>query len=287
MNIIHGNSHAKNHVIAHDSQTGSASPSQNTAATLYTRHGSTKTISDVVQCEGALTIRVDGRTVCTLSCSADHPSELVVGHLFAEGLIASYDDILGITVDNSAHIADVSIAGRAKAPAPASDDAFFITTSSARLMKTSLEPAPLRGDAAWAASWIFDIACEFAKDKTSHARTRGCHSAYLAQSGTIMVMREDVGRHNAVDKVIGWALINGIDLATCILYTSGRVPTDMVSKAIRSHIPVLASKSVTTDKAAALARRSGLVLLCEALPDSFELISGNDPQPEAAFAKAI
>lgn len=266
---------------------GNASPSEHTAATLFTCCGSTKTISDIVQCEGSLTIRVDGRTVCTLSCSADHPSELVVGHLFAEGLIASYNDIASITVDKSANAADVTTTGRAAATAPSAADAFFITTSSARLAKVPLDATRRYEDTPWSASWVFDIAREFAKDKTSHARTRGCHSAYLAQDGAILVMREDVGRHNAVDKVIGWALINSVDLRTCMLYTSGRVPTDMVSKAIRSNIPVLASKSVTTDKAAELARRTGLALLCEALPESFELISGNEPQLESALAQAI
>lgn len=266
---------------------GNASPSESMAATLFTCCGSTKTISDVIQCEGSLTISVDGRTVCTLSCSADHPAELVVGHLFAEGLIASYNDIASITVDTSANTADVTTTGRASAPTPSAADAFFITTSSARLAKMPLDTARRYHDTLWSAPWVFAIAREFAKDKTSHARTRGCHSAYLAQGGTILVMREDVGRHNAADKVIGWALIHGIDLQTCLLYTSGRVPTDMVSKAIRSRIPVLASKSVTTDKAAALARRTGLVLLCEALPESFELVSGNEPQPEAELAQAI
>ena len=66
--------------------------------------------------------------------------------------------------------------------------------------------------------------------------------------GHILCMREDIGRHNAFDKVVGWAILHGVDLAKRMLYSSGRVPSDMASKAIRARIPILVSKSVATDR---------------------------------------
>ena len=126
----------------------------------------------------------------------------------------------------------------------------------------------------WKPEAVFRIADEFALDKTVHARTRGAHSAFLCDlDGRILCMREDIGRHNAFDKVVGWALLNGVDLAKCMLYTSGRVPSDMASKAIRAGIPILVSKSVATDQGVALARAYGLTLICEAKPMQFDLVN--------------
>ena len=84
-------------------------------------------------------------------------------------------------------------------------------------------------------------------------------------------MCEDIGRHNAVDKAVGYALREGVLLSECIIYTSGRAPVDMVQKAIVAGIPVMASKASPTKEAVELARRYGLVLIGNARPDSMKL----------------
>jgi len=134
----------------------------------------------------------------------------------------------------------------------------------------ALEPVePISFDPAW----VFHMARVFAQDKTGHARTRGVHSAYLATSREVLCMREDIGRHNAFDKAIGWALMGEIDLGECMVFTSGRIPTDMAVKAIRAGIPILATKTVATDKAVDLARRYHLTLISEATPDAFDILN--------------
>lgn len=82
---------------------------------------------------------------------------------------------------------------------------------------------------------------------------------------------EDIGRHNALDKCIGYALLEQLDLSECILFTTGRVPTDMVQKVIAAGIPVLASKAVPTDQAIELAKKYHLNLICRAWPDRMEI----------------
>ena len=108
-----------------------------------------------------------------------------------------------------------------------------------------------------------------------HKRTCGAHSCYLASEDKMLLRREDIGRHNAFDKIIGAALREGIDLSRSIIFTSGRTPVDMVQKAIRSGIPVLVTKAVPTDVTVSLARQYGLTLICQARPDSFGVY--NDP----------
>ena len=257
----------------------SASPLKAVEVKRYGASGRRLQTTDLVQSEDVLTICVNGRIVASLTCSADHPEELVAGHLLTSGIITPGTAPESLTITIAAPTADVRIAGLQPAAPAQADAPLHITTSHARLVAGVSRPVKPFAPTPWTAASVLSLAAEFAKDRTSHARTRGCHSAYLSDGERVLCVREDVGRHNAVDKVVGWAFLEGVDLGACMLYTSGRVPTDMVFKAIRAGIPVLVSKSVTTDKAIALARSAGLVLVCEARPDAFALVSGNEPVP--------
>ena len=107
-----------------------------------------------------------------------------------------------------------------------------------------------------------------------HAATWATHSCFLARNGEILFSCEDIGRHNAMDKAIGYALRNGIPLSECMVYSSGRIPTDMAKKAIRAAIPVLISKAAPTRQAIALAHTYGLTLICAARRDSMRQYTG-------------
>ena len=91
--------------------------------------------------------------------------------------------------------------------------------------------------------------------------THAVHACCLSQEDQLLCCREDIGRHNALDKVIGWALITSTDVTRCTLFTTGRMPADMVTKAIRAGIPLLALKTFPTDHGMALAKLARLTLL--------------------------
>ena len=115
------------------------------------------------------------------------------------------------------------------------------------------------------------MAKDFVKDSKIHRRTQGTHSCYLVVEGEVVFQAEDLGRHNAMDKAIGYAVRNGYNRQDCMLFTTGRVPTDMVQKVVFAGIPILVSKSVPTDEAVAMAQRYNLTLICKAWPDKFQL----------------
>ena len=106
------------------------------------------------------------------------------------------------------------------------------------------------------------------EDMPLYAATHGTHSCLLMHKGEILRRAEDIGRHNALDKVLGWALMQGIPLEECIVYTSGRIPVDMVMKVIRAGVPVLASKAMPTRESVLLAEEFGLSLIGAARKDS-------------------
>lgn len=87
--------------------------------------------------------------------------------------------------------------------------------------------------------------------------THAVHSCLLLRAGKILYRCEDLGRHNALDKAVGCALTEGVPLAECVLFTSGRVPVDMVRKAIRAGVPALVSKSMPTVQSLELAEEYG------------------------------
>ena len=115
---------------------------------------------------------------------------------------------------------------------------------------------------------------KFRENASLHRQTKGTHSCYLSHRGIYQGVFEDIGRHNALDKAVGYALINGLSFQDCILFTTGRVPVDMVKKAVTAGIPVLVSKAVPTMDAVEMAKRYHLTLICKAWPDSYELYGG-------------
>ena len=116
---------------------------------------------------------------------------------------------------------------------------------------------------------VFALTEQFRADSALHRSTGGTHSCYIRFGDGRILSFEDIGRHNALDKAVGAMLLEGMDPADCMLYTTGRVAADMVTKAIGAGIPVMISKAVPTEEAVILANKNGLTLICRAWPDSY------------------
>lgn len=258
------------------------------------------TQGEVLACERARTVRASGEAldeecvvlvehnldvyvneVLTMRvvCTPDHLVDLVAGRLFSEGIIESAADIESVYVCEYGTRARVTLAARV---------ADFSRRGSVEVVPTcctgnhvynryfSTDDAPDKVvPIAWKSSWVFAAAAAFSQDSPLHRRTYGTHSCYLVVGGEILCCREDLGRHNAFDKVLGWALREGVDLRQALMFSSGRIPVDMVMKAIRAGVPVLATKAVPTDATIELARAFDLTLVCSAHPDSMRVY--NDP----------
>ena len=224
--------------------------------TLITTDGGKTETEAVLLCEHELSVIVNEHYVMRLICTGQYMDELVMGRLLTDGFIESAEDVykilfcknrteVSVFLNNDIKLEVYSVKGR---------------RPFRELPKPDYKP-----------EWIFSMARRFEQGTELHDITAGTHSCILARKGEILFTCEDIGRHNAVDKAVGYGLSSGIPLSECILYTSGRVPVDMVEKPIAAGIPLLASKSVPTAEAVDLARKYGLVIIGNARPDSMKV----------------
>lgn len=142
--------------------------------------------------------------------------------------------------------------------------------------KTNKLPERLKSGLEIKSEYVFDMAKKFAEDSKIHKMTSGTHAAYLFHNGKMVVSFEDIGRHNALDKVIGYMYINDYNPSECMVFTTGRVPVDMVRKAIYSKLGALVSKAVPTLDAVVLAKEYNLNLVCRAWQDSFQVFNKSE-----------
>lgn len=231
-----------------------------------------------VQVEHTIDVYLNEVLTFRIVCSPAQLVELVLGRLYTEGIVASPEEIERIYICQhatrarvyltAAH-ADFSRRGVEQVPSCCTGNKTLNSYFANGEPPTKVTPIH------WERSWVFSLARAFAQDSPMHRRTSGAHSCYLAQGEQILYCCEDLGRHNAFDKVVGAALLDEVDLRQCIVYTSGRIPVDMVQKAIRAQVPILVTKAVPTDVTIQLAQEFDLTLICQARPDSMRVY--NDP----------
>jgi len=220
--------------------------------------------------EHALTIVVNEQRLMRLICTKQNLHELVLGRLLTDGLIEGMQDVSKLWFCKYENEATVLLSRELKLTEDIRED---LTCCTGNRVYFAQEEKTFRKlpECRWEPEWIFALAAEFSKGTELHDRTGSTHSCILARNGEVLFVCEDIGRHNAVDKAVGYGLKNGVPLTECMLYTSGRVPVDMAEKVIAAGVPVLVSKSLPTAEAVSLAHEYGLTLIGNAHRDSMRL----------------
>lgn len=241
--------------------------------TLRSRSGESTSEEIPVISEHLLTVIINEHPAYRMVCTKEHLKELVVGRLLTEGLIRDAEEILKLYFCKYENEASVFLTPDLKWEELLRTEPTCCAGNkvlAAPLRKNLLKKLP---DHKFSPDEVFALTDEFKKDAGLHDRTGGSHICILAVNGRTEFVCEDIGRHNAVDKAVGHALLQQIPREECMLFTSGRVPVDMVEKVIAAGIPVLISKSVPTLESAELAKDYGLTLICKAWPDRYAQIT--------------
>lgn len=191
-----------------------------------------------------------GTRLCSIACLPSMLEELIVGVLFGRRIINSYADIISVSIREEDEVT-----------------AYVILADNIHQTESVLRPESAHFY--YKNETVFELASIFSKDTPVHLVTGAAHSCLLAHNDRLILSAEDIGRHNAIDKTIGYALINNIPLAECMVFTSARVSYEMVKNVINAGVPVLIGKSVPTKKAVDFAKEHNLTLLCRARDDCF------------------
>jgi FdhD protein len=243
------------------------------AALKWRANGSTS-IDDPLAVEEPLEIRLAGRRFTLTMRTPGNDEELAAGFLLAEGFITNADELGEIRRVRDAkggdepNAIDVVLNVRAEGLRERLKRNFTISSSCGVCGKTSIDSitrriAPIASDAKIAAATILQLGNRLRESQEVFAATGGLHACGLFDlEGNLLATREDIGRHNAVDKIVGWALANEmLPLSTSLMMVSGRLSFEIVQKAAAAGLPILAAVSAPSSLAVDLAEEGGITLI--------------------------
>jgi len=265
-----------------------------TRRTTVERHASGGIVTrreDVLAVEEPLEIRVDGVTFSVTMRTPGHDFDLVAGFLVSEGVVRSAEQVVSLrycagTDDQGRqtfNVVDAQLSAQTPSPDASLARRVYTSSSCGICGTASIEAvhkaAPfghLDDEVTFAATAIGGLPASLREGQTIFERTGGVHAAGLFDAaGTLLCLREDVGRHNAVDKVVGWALRDGrLPLRGTVLQVSARASFELVQKAHMAGIPALAAVSAPSSLAVEHAKSAGMTLVAFNRDGGFNVYAG-------------
>jgi FdhD protein len=231
-----------------------------------------------VPVERPVTLYLNAQEIVTMMTINDYPEYLAVGYLLNQNMLryddvvtaVEYDDDLKVVVVRTLHHTDfeAKLKKRTQTSGCAQSTAFGDLLEAVE--NIALPRSELR------TSWLYQMTRTINSMPSLYLEAGAIHGCVLCEEGTPVCYTEDVGRHNAVDKIAGWIYYHSVNPADKILYTTGRLTSEMVIKTVRMGIPILVSRSGFTAWGVDLARQVGLTLVGRARGKRFIALSGQD-----------
>ena len=238
-----------------------------------------KDIETAVTMERPLTLFLNGQEIVTMMTIGDYPEYLAVGYLLNQNMLRPDDEITAIDYDDDVETVVVRTArktdyeGKLKRKTLTSGCAQG--TVFGDLME-EFEDVTLDADARVKTSWLYALSKAVNTTPSLYLEAGAIHGCVLAHQDRPLVYMEDVGRHNAVDKIAGYMMTEHIAPDDKIFYTTGRLTSEMVIKTVKMRIPILVSRSGFTAWGVDLARQAGLTLIGRMKGKRFLVLSGEE-----------
>jgi FdhD protein len=239
--------------------------------------------------ERPLTLFLNRQEIVTMMTIGDHPDLLAVGYLLNQGMLRSASDVSG--VEHDAELETVVV--RTYAPTNFEEKLKRKIRTSGCAQGTmfgdlmdEIESVELNLKAVLRTSWLYALQRKINTAPSLYLKAGAIHGCVLCEEDRPLIYMEDVGRHNAVDKIAGYMALNGVRPEDKIFYTTGRLTSEMILKTVKMRIPILASRSGFTAWGVDLARQAGLTLIGRMRGKRFVALSGEqrliyDLDPEA------
>ncbi len=247
-------------------------------------------IETAVVTERPLTLFLNAREIVTMMTIGDHPDLLAVGYLLNQHMLRPDDEITGIDYEDDIGVVVV----RTKRETDYEEKLKKRVQTSGCAQGTvfgdvmeNFDEARLPADAEIRTSWIYALSRKINQAPSLYLKAGAIHGCVLCEKDRPLVYMEDVGRHNAVDKIAGYMFLNGIPAADKIFYTTGRLTSEMVIKTVSMGLPVLISRSGFTAWGVELARKANLTLIGRAKGRRFIALAGTERLVYDADARQV
>ena len=236
-------------------------------------------IETSVTVERPLTLFLNGQEIVTMMSICDYPEYMAIGYLVNQNMLLPDDKIIGIDYEEEIDTIVVRTARKTNYEEKLKKKTLTSGCAQGTVFGDVMEKfddIELPSKAVIKTSWLFDLVKEINTQPSLYIEAGAIHGCVLAKQDKILLYMEDVGRHNAIDKVAGYMFKHSIDGADKIFYTTGRLTSEMVIKTVQMGIPILASRSGFTAWGVELARKVGLTLIGRVRGQRFVVLSGKE-----------
>ena len=237
-----------------------------------------KIINTKVIKEGSLTIFLNNQEIVTLMCILDHPKYLAIGYLLNQNMIKKTDKINAIDYDEELNLVVIRTNVKTNFEKMLKKK---ITTSGCAQgtifgnIYEEIKKIKLKSKIIIKHEWIYEISKKVNLTPSLYLEAGAVHGCVISKKNNPIIYMEDVGRHNAVDKIAGYMFLNKINTKDKIFYTTGRLTSEMVIKTVKMGVPILISRSGFTSWGVNLAQQTNLTLIGRAKGKKYISLSGH------------
>ena len=238
-----------------------------------------KFINTKVIQEGSLTIFLNNQEIVTLMCIIDHPKYLAIGYLINQNMIKNNEKIKSIDYDKD--LSTIVIRTNKKTDYEKILKKKITTSGCAQgtifgNIYEEIKKIKLKSKIIIKHEWIYDISKKINLTPSLYLEAGAVHGCVICEKNNPIIYMEDVGRHNAVDKIAGYMNLNKIKSTNKIFYTTGRLTSEMIIKTVKMGIPILISRSGFTSWGVELANQTNLTLIGRAKGKKYLILSGQN-----------